>query len=62
MTKSEVIQALVANHFNFTFEGDNKENRTIIFTKDNFRSTPIFLETLSDSTVDIVKTEFKNNG
>jgi hypothetical protein len=56
MNKNDIIISLVAKGFSFTFEGDNDDNRTIIFTKKEYRSNPILMKELTeDSIKDIQK-------
>ncbi len=55
MDKNQIIIELVKDHFSYTFEGDTAENRAIIFTKQNFRSTPILMTALCESDIENVK-------
>lgn len=59
MTKNDIIISLVRLGFNFTFEYQN-EQRFILFIKTGFRSSPILMDELEESTVDKVKKESLN--
>ena len=59
MNKNEIIIAIVAQGFSFTFDGDTEENRTIIFTKQGLRCIPILMKELSQSSIDLVINELK---
>lgn len=63
MTHSEIIITLVRQGFNFTFEYLNgeyaPENRQIVFTKQRFKSTPILMNQLNQSSIDKVLGEFE---
>jgi hypothetical protein len=60
MNKNDIIINLVVYGFSFTFEGDNENNRYIIFTKKNFNSFPILMKELSELHIEQVCNEFKN--
>jgi hypothetical protein len=63
MTHSEIIIELVKQGFSYTFDYSDgiysAESRQIIFTKQGFKSTPILMSALNDSSVDKVKNEAK---
>ncbi len=58
MNKNEIIISLVKEHFSFTFEGDNSNNRKIIFTNGEFRSEGILMNNLSESSIQTIKEEY----
>ena len=58
MEKNEIIINLVKDHFNFTFEGNDSNDRKIIFIKDEFRSKPKLMNNISEQSIQDIKSEY----